>query len=250
MTTALVSAPPSLHVGIIMDGNGRWATARGLARVAGHERGALAIERTIDAAARAGLGTLTLYAFSADNWRRPGAEVRALFALFDRYLRQDIPRLVQHELRLSVSGRRDRIAPSLRRAIDDAETATAGGTALHVRLAIDYSARDAIWHAVEATLRGDGATREAFAARVASGRGVLTVTPDVDLVIRTGGEHRLSDFLLWESAYAELWFTPVAWPDFTDAHLSEALAAFNRRERRFGRLASPASSRANGSASA
>ena len=250
MTTALVSAPPSLHVGIIMDGNGRWATARGLARVAGHERGALAIERTIDAAARAGLGTLTLYAFSADNWRRPGAEVRALFALFDRYLRQEIPRLVQHEVRLSVIGRRDRIAPSLRRAIDDAETATAGGTALHVRLAIDYSARDAIWHAVEATLRGDGATREAFAARVASGRGVLTVTPDVDLVIRTGGEHRLSDFLLWESAYAELWFTPVAWPDFTDAHLSEALAAFNRRERRFGRLASPASSRANGSASA
>ena len=250
MTTATMSAPPSLHVGIIMDGNGRWATARGLARVAGHERGALAIERTIDAAARAGLGTLTLYAFSADNWRRPGAEVRALFALFDRYLRQEIPRLVQHGVRLSVIGRRDRIAPSLCRAIHDAETATAGGTALHVRLAVDYSARDAIWHAVEATLRGDGATREAFAARVASGRGVPTATPDVDLVIRTGGEQRLSDFLLWESAYAELWFTPVAWPDFTDAHLSEALAAFNRRERRFGRLASSTSSWASDSASA
>jgi undecaprenyl diphosphate synthase len=239
-----------LHVGIIMDGNGRWATARGLARVAGHERGAVAIERTIEAAAEAGIGTLTLYAFSADNWRRPGAEVRALFALFDRYLRQEVQRLVQHDVRLSVIGRRDRIAPSLRRAIDDAETATANGRALHVRLAIDYSARDAIWCAVEATVREGITTREAFAASVTSGRGVPTDAPDVDLVIRTGGEQRLSDFLLWESAYAEFWFTPVAWPDFTAEHLSDALADFNGRDRRFGRVAVSRPETVTGSASA
>ena len=200
----------SLHVGIIMDGNGRWATRRGLARGAGHRAGAEAVRRVVTAAPDFGITALTLYAFSEDNWKRPRAEIFILMRLFARYLQREVAPLAEQGVRLSVIGRRDRLPAALVTAIAGAEQATAGGTRLHLRLAVDYSAR----------------------AAIRAG----TVLPDTDLVIRTGGEQRLSDFLLWESAYAELWFTDRMWPDFNAADLAEATADFQTRERRFGAL--------------
>ena len=224
-----------LHVAVIMDGNGRWAVARGLPRVAGHREGAKAVRRVVEAAPDAGVGTLTLYAFSSDNWARPPREVAALMRLFRSYLAAETERLVENGVRLSVVGRRDRLAEPLARAIAGAEEATRGGTRLHLRLAIDYSARDAI---VRAAARAGGRepTREEFARLLGEAMGVRAPAPDVDLLVRTGGEQRLSDFLLWECAYAELYFTPRMWPDFDAAALSEAVAEFTRRERRFGRV--------------
>jgi undecaprenyl diphosphate synthase len=216
-----------LHVGMIMDGNGRWATARGMPRVAGHREGARAVRRVVEAAPGAGVRTLTLYAFSSDNWARPSREVSALMRLFRAYLASETARLVQNGVRLSVIGRRDRLADPLARAIAGAEAATARGTRLHLRLAIDYSARDAI---AAAAARMEGSGREAFALALGGG----APAPDVDLLVRTGGEQRLSDFLLWECAYAELVFTPVMWPDFGALELAAAIAEFARRERRFG----------------
>jgi undecaprenyl diphosphate synthase len=231
-----VSAAAPLHVAIIMDGNGRWATARGLPRSAGHRQGAVAVGRIVEAAPAFGIGVLTLYAFSADNWRRPRAETLGLMTLFDEYLRNESDRCLEEGVRLSVIGRRDRLPGHLRRGLESTEARTAEGRALHVRLAIDYSARDAIWLAAERLVRQGHATRDEFAACIASGRGEPADAPPVDLLIRTGGEQRLSDFLLWEAAYAELSFTPVAWPDFGPEHLVAAVANFSRRERRFGGL--------------
>jgi undecaprenyl diphosphate synthase len=221
-----------LHVGIIMDGNGRWATRQGLSRLRGHEAGVEAIRRVVEAAPGQGVGTLTLYAFSSDNWRRPRAEVSALMALLRTYLAKEIDHLVRNGVRLTVIGRRDRLPDGIAQAIGRAEAASAGGDALHLRIAIDYSARDAILSAViKASGRGD-LTREAL-AQLITGEACLR---DVDLVIRTSGEKRLSDFLLWESAYAELHFTNRMWPEFDADDLTEALDAFHRRERRFGGL--------------
>lgn len=221
-----------LHVGIIMDGNGRWATRRGLPRFAGHEAGVEAIRRVMEAAPERGIGTLTLYAFSSDNWRRPEAEVSFLMMLLRRYLRNETRSLVRNDVRLTVIGRRDRLPDGLAGAIGEAEAATAGGRALHMRIAIDYSARDAILKAAAQSNGCANQTRADF-ARLVTGEDNLR---DVDLVIRTSGEKRLSDFLLWESAYAELHFTDVMWPDFGAAELEAALANFHRRERRFGGL--------------
>jgi undecaprenyl diphosphate synthase len=221
-----------LHVGIIMDGNGRWATRQGLSRLRGHEAGVEAIRRVVEAAPGQGVGTLTLYAFSSDNWRRPRTEVSALMALLRSYLAKEIDALVRNGVRLTVIGRRDRLPEGIAQAIERAEAASAGGDALHLRIAIDYSARDAILSAViKANGRGD-LTREAL-AQLITGEACLR---DVDLVIRTSGEKRLSDFLLWESAYAELHFTNRMWPEFDADDLTEALDAFHRRERRFGGL--------------
>ena len=221
-----------LHVGIIMDGNGRWATRQGLSRLRGHEAGVEAIRRVVEAAPAQGVGTLTLYAFSSDNWRRPRAEVSALMALLRSYLAKEIDGLVRNGVRLTVIGRRDRLPDGIAQAIERAEAASAGGDALHLRIAIDYSAREAILSAViKANGRGD-LTREAL-AQLITGEACLR---DVDLVIRTSGEKRLSDFLLWESAYAELHFTNRMWPEFDADDLTEALDAFHRRERRFGGL--------------
>jgi undecaprenyl diphosphate synthase len=224
------------HVAIVMDGNGRWAGARGLPRAAGHRQGTKAVASVVEAAPATGIEVLTLYAFSADNWRRPKAETLGLMSLFSEYLHAETTRCVEAGVKLSVIGRRDRLPPSLRRHVEAAEAATADATRLHLRLAIDYSSRDAIWLAVKGLLETGGRTREDFVARIASGRGGVARDPDVDLLIRTGGERRLSDFLLWECAYAELYFLDVAWPDFTPEHLAEALVAFSRRERRFGGL--------------
>jgi undecaprenyl diphosphate synthase len=221
-----------LHVGIIMDGNGRWATRRGLSRLRGHEAGVEAIRRIVEAAPAQGIGTLTLYAFSSDNWRRPKAEVTALMGLLRFYLANEIQALVRNGVRLTVIGRRDRLPNGIAAAIARAEEATADGDALHLRIAIDYSARDAILNAAMRAAGFGKLTRETFSE-------LITGEPnlrDVDLIIRTSGEKRLSDFLLWEGAYAELHFTDRMWPEFDVDDLAEALASFHRRERRFGGL--------------
>ena len=199
-----------------MDGNGRWATRRALPRAAGHRAGAHAVRRIVEAAPSLGVTMMTLYAMSSDNFARPAAEVSALLRLFGEYLARERPRLVAEGVRLSVIGRRDRLPAPLVRAIDRVEEATAGGDRLAMRLAIDYSARHEI-------------------ARAAAD-GTLGASPDVDLLVRTGGEQRLSDFLLWECAYAELWFTDRLWPDVTAQDLAAAVDDFRRRDRRFGRI--------------
>jgi len=193
-----------------MDGNGRWATRRGLPRAAGHRAGAEAVRRVVAAAPELGVRALTLFAFSADNWKRPPSEVAALMRLFARHLQTEAPKLAERGVRLDVVGRRDRLPAPLVASIAAAERATRDGAELRLRLAVDYSARWAI------------------------SAGVLL--PDVDLLVRTGGERRLSDFLLWESAYAELVFSDVMWPDYTTADLALAIAEFHARQRRFGAL--------------
>jgi len=212
-----------IHLGIIMDGNGRWAAARGLTRTEGHKAGAEAIRPIIETAAEAGIGTVTLYAFACENWRRPKREVAGLMALLRSFLQTEIRHLQRAGVRLTLIGRRDRLAAGLSGRIARAEARTAHGRRLHLRIAFDYSARDAIF----AAAKDHSATcREEFARLVAGD------APDVDLLIRTGGDRRLSDFLLWESAYAELLFVERAWPDFGPAHLKAALAEFAERRRR------------------
>ena len=220
------STSDRLHAAIIMDGNGRWAATRGLPRVAGHRAGAEALRRTVEAAPDLGISVLTVYAFSSDNWRRPQPEVSALMKMFHTYLRREQAKCVDKGVRVSVIGRRDRLPRLLLPVIDECESATARGKTLHLRLAIDYSSRDAILAAARA-LNGN-ATREAVSEALGA--------QDVDLLIRTGGEQRLSDFMLWECAYAELVFTPVMWPDFAASDLAAAVGEFRSRERRFGAL--------------
>jgi len=233
--TLSVAAPSGMHLAVIMDGNGRWANARGLPRVAGHRAGAKAVRRVVEAAPGLGVGTLTLYAFSSDNWQRPPREVGALMRLFRSYLASETERLLENGVRLTVIGRRDRLPEVLARAIAGAEAATAGGTRLHLRLAIDYSAREALLRAA-ALAAGREVERGEFQALLGAAVGAAEPAPDVDLLVRSGGEQRLSDFLLWECAYAELWFTPRMWPDFDASTIAEAVAEFQRRERRFGRV--------------
>ena len=224
------------HVAITMDGNGRWAELRGLPRTEGHRRGAIAVRRVVEAAPDCGITTLTLYAFSANNWRRPQSEVQTLMTIFDQYVRDVGPECLEHNIRFALVGRRDRLPVSVRRHAEQLEHRTADGRALHLRLAIDYSARDAIWSAAERLIAIGLCSRAEFDRSVRSGHGCPSDAPDVDLLIRTGGEQRLSDFLLWESAYAELWFTDILWPDFTSVDLRAAVTAFGNRERRFGGL--------------
>jgi undecaprenyl diphosphate synthase len=221
-----------LHVGVIMDGNGRWATRRGMSRLRGHEAGVDAIRRIVEAAPNHGIGTLTLYAFSSDNWRRPKAEVTGLMTLLRFYLANEVESLVKNGVRLNVIGRRDRLPDGIASAIARAEAATANGDALHLRIAVDYSARDAILNAAVKLAGSVAPTRETFSELVTGEAGLR----EVDLIIRTSGEKRLSDFLLWEGAYAELHFTERMWPEFDADDLAQALQAFDRRERRFGGL--------------
>lgn len=239
------------HVALILDGNGRWALRRGLPRSAGHRAGARAVRRTVEAAARQGVGVLTLFAFSGDNWRRPAEEISALMTLLDRYLAAETSRCVANGVRVNVIGRRDRLSPRLVAAIERAERATADGARLLLRIAVDYSARQTIAAAASRIARL-GPTAGAAAGELADTaiddslferaleRACHSIAgvPPVDLLIRTSGEQRLSDFLLWECAYAELYFTSTLWPDFGEDDLRWALTEFRRRERRFGRLPS------------
>jgi undecaprenyl diphosphate synthase len=222
------------HVAINMDGNGRWALARGRLREEGHIAGAAAVRRTVEAAPPLGITTLTLYAFSSDNWRRPPREVDNLMCLFQKYLDSECARLTDSGVRFSVIGRRDRISDSLRRSIAHVEERTSEGTSLHLRIAIDYSAREALLTAAGRVAEGMPPAREAFERALFEAIHAPGGTRDVDLLIRTGGEQRLSDFLLWESAYAELYFSNVLWPDFTEADLAAAVQAFALRDRRYG----------------
>jgi undecaprenyl diphosphate synthase len=234
--------PAGLHVGIIMDGNGRWATRQGRSRAAGHRAGANVVRRLVEVAPDMGIGTLTLFAFSADNWQRPAREVNWLMRLFSEYLRAEAAPCAEEGVRLTVLGRRDRLSRTLLNAIDYVEPATAAGSRLLLRLAIDYSARDAILRAAQCVTPGTVPSRESFGRLLAIvDHGTPSAGP-VDLLIRTGGERRLSDFLLWECAYAELCFVPTMWPDFGPDHLRDAVADFHQRERRFGALPDAAAS--------
>ena len=232
------AAQSPLHVAIIMDGNGRWASARGRRRTFGHHIGARTVRRIAEAAPGMGIGTLTVFGFSADNWNRPAAEVGALMRLFRVKLADLAEDAVSDRgldgLRLTVIGDRSALPTDVQQAIACAENATRHGTELHLRLALNYSARDAILAAASKHCAG---TREEFALALGEALGEQEPVPDVDLLIRTGGEQRLSDFLLWECAYAELLFTPTMWPDFKPADLEAAVLEFQRRQRRFGRLA-------------
>jgi len=223
-----------LHVAIVMDGNGRWAQSRGSTRSAGHEAGVEAARRVVEAAPDCGISVLSLYAFSSDNWQRPRDEVHALMGLAARFLREQAARASASGVRVDVIGRRDRLPAAVRQAVAVAERATRGGRRLQVRVALDYSARDAILRAARRMPAGP-ATRDSFAALLASVDHGGPVPP-VDLFIRTGGERRLSDFLLWESAYAELHFVDLPWPDFGAVDLAEAVAWYRGRTRRFGGL--------------
>jgi len=237
-----INTDDRLHVAIIMDGNGRWANRRGLPRVAGHRAGLAAARRIVEHAPDIGIGCLTLYAFSSDNWRRPAAEVESIFWLLRAFLRLETARMKQKGAHLEVIGRRDRLPRPALQAIESAERTTAGGERLHLRVAIDYSSRDAITRAAAGAISTLGhelahGSEPALCPEQLGARLRQALTEDcgeVDLLIRTGGEKRLSDFLLWECAYAELLFTDRMWPDFDEADLEAALDEFSHRERRFG----------------
>jgi undecaprenyl diphosphate synthase len=230
------STPPR-HVAIIMDGNGRWAASRHLPRVAGHREGARALRRTIEAAMRHGVEWLTIYAFSSENWRRPAGEVLDLTGLLRQYLRTEITELASNGVRLRFIGDRTRFDPDIQNDLTQAERGTAGNTRLNLTVALSYGARAEILAAARAMgeavrdgkFDADTLTEEGF-AQFLSTDGI----PDPDLILRTSGEQRLSNFLLWQAAYAELAFLDVLWPDFTDAHFAAAMADYARRERRFG----------------
>jgi len=260
-----------MHVAIVMDGNGRWARAQGQPRLFGHREGANAVRRTVEAARREGIEVLTLFAFSGDNWKRPQEEVRGLMNLFRSFLLQEMVSCAENGVRLTVIGRRDRLSPSLLKAVEDAEVFTAGaiqaqsasrsggGDGMLLRIALDYSSRDAIVSAARAWRQcdagesggglrldhaggsaGDNGVRDAFSRLMQAAMHSAVPAPDVDLLIRTGGELRLSDFMLWECAYAELVFTPKMWPEFATEDLLAALDEFRSRQRRFGGLPAPA----------
>ena len=229
----LASSPRSLHVAIISDGNGRWATSRGLPRSAGHRAGAQAARAIIEAAPRLGIHTLTLFALSSANWKRPPAEVSGILRILHEYLLTETSRCIDQGIRLSIIGRRDRLSATLRQAIIDSEAATAHGTRLHLRLAVDYSARNAIYTAAARFYKVTEISQESFSNVMTELRGGSI---DVDVLIRTGGEQRLSDFLLWECAFAEFVFLDKRWPDFTVADLEAAIQEFARRERTRGAL--------------
>jgi undecaprenyl diphosphate synthase len=218
-----------------MDGNGRWAAARGRPRATGHAAGVTALRRIAEAAPLHGITTLTVYAFSADNWNRPRTEVSSLMTLLRRSLAIEVDRCLRNDVRLSIVGRRDRLPGSLVRAIESGEDATASCRRLWLRVAVDYSARDSMARAAACWTQPQPPTREEFALLLAA-VAMSPVAPDVDLLIRTGGEQRLSDFLLWECAYAEMLFTPRMWPEFSAQDLAAAVDEFRRRDRRFGGL--------------
>jgi len=227
------------HVAIIMDGNGRWARARGQPRTAGHRAGARAVRRITQAAAEIGIRQLTLYAFSSENWARPPAEVAALMRLFRRYLRSERAELARSGIRLRIIGRMADLPAEVVREAQRAVHATAHCTAMTLCLAINYGARGEIADACRA-LASDAARGVLSPADIdedaVASRLYQPDMPRLDLVIRTGGDQRLSNFLLWQTAYAELFFTPVAWPAFGADHLADAIRSFHRRERRYGRL--------------
>ena len=233
---ANVPAPP-LHVAIIMDGNGRWALARGLPRTAGHRQGAEAVKRTVRGAGEIGIKYLTLFGFSSENWKRPESEVSDLMGLMRHYLRTELKELERNGARLRVLGEREGLASDIVNLIAEAEQRTAGNSRIFVNIAINYGSRAEIARAARQLAQAvrDGKLAAEAVDENAISRALMTADmPDPDLVIRTSGEQRLSNFMLWQSAYAELMFVDTLWPDFGKSHLEAALADFARRERRYG----------------
>jgi undecaprenyl diphosphate synthase len=233
-------APPPVHVAIIMDGNGRWAKARGLPRIAGHKRGADAVRETVRAAAELGVSYLTLFGFSSENWKRPAAEVQDLMGLLRIYLRSEVAELSRNGVRFRVVGERSRLAADTIALIEEAEAMTAANSGLVLTLALSYGGRQEIVQAARRLAEQTAAGRLDAAAIDENlfARHLFTADiPDPDLLIRTSGEMRISNFLLWQCAYAELAFLDVLWPDFTKRHLEQALREFEGRERRWGGIA-------------
>jgi undecaprenyl diphosphate synthase len=228
--------PDRMHVAIIMDGNGRWATQRGLPRSAGHVEGAKVVREVVETAAAEGVETLTLYAFSAANWARPAHEVAALMRLFGQYLFTETRRCVEQSIRLNVIGRRDRLSESLLRSIEQSERLSAAGSGMHLRIAVDYSSQYSILEAARRAGQAPDLNAESFKRLLHEVDHCNAPASDVDLLIRTGSEQRLSDFLLWECAYAELYFANCLWPEFDQTRLRQALETFAGRDRRFGAL--------------
>jgi undecaprenyl diphosphate synthase len=225
-----------MHVAIIMDGNGRWATQRGLPRTAGHIEGAKAVRATVEVAARADVKMLTLYAFSSANWARPAAETAALMRLFGQYLFTETRRCVEQSIRVNVIGRRDRLSDNLLKSIEQSERSSAGGTGMLLRIAVDYSSQHSILQAARRSNKHAELNNEDFHRLLHEVDHCAHPTSPVDLLIRTGSERRLSDFLLWECAFAELHFSDCLWPDFDEQHFRSALEDFGGRQRRFGGL--------------
>jgi len=231
------SPPPPAHVAIIMDGNGRWAKARGLPRIAGHRRGAEAVRRTVTAAAEFGITYLTLFGFSSENWKRPLDEIDDLMGLLRHYLRGEIAELHANRVRLRVIGERSRLPPDIVTLIDNAEALTDGNSGLRLTIALSYGGRAEIARAARAIALAVQAGRlapEDIDEAVFASHLLTTEMPDPDLLIRTSGEQRISNFLLWQTAYTELVFSSTLWPDFGKADLEKALLDYHGRERRYG----------------
>ena len=226
-----------MHIAIIMDGNGRWASRRHLPRSAGHRAGAKTVDTIVEAAVRNGVTTLTLYAFSAANWGRPHGEVSALFTLLRHYLTTQTRRCLEQSIRINVIGRRDRLSPELLEVIERSEQATADCTRMRLRIAVDYSAQHSMMETCRRLRAAGSIDQNLFIETLAEVDHSAIPAPEVDLLIRTGGEKRLSDFLLWECAYAELHFVDCLWPDFDEKAFSQALEEFSRRDRRCGQVA-------------
>lgn len=234
---ALTHGETVRHLGIIMDGNGRWAAARGLPRAEGHRRGLEALRRIVRAVGELGISYLTIYSFSSENWSRPADEISDLMGLMRRFVRNDLAELHANNVRVRMIGRRDDLAPDILSLIEDGENLTRNNTGLVLVVAFNYGGRQEI---VEAARRAFAAIRDGKFAEADFSVETLprfldtADMPDPDLIIRTSGEQRLSNFLLWQAAYSEFVFTPVLWPDFDRAALEAALAEFGGRERRFG----------------
>jgi undecaprenyl diphosphate synthase len=232
------------HVAIIMDGNGRWAAARGLPRGEGHRRGVEALRRTVRAAGEIGIGILTIFAFSSENWARPKSEIRDLLGLLRLFIRNDLADLKRNNVRVRVIGERETLAPDVRRLLEEAEEMTQGNDGMTLVVAFNYGARQEIARAAQRLADEVAAGRISSADITAERLSQFMDMPDLpdpDLIIRTSGEQRLSNFLLWQSAYSELVFVPTFWPDFDRAALEQAISEFARRERRFGGLAAAGS---------
>lgn len=239
------AAAPPRHVAIIMDGNGRWAAARGLPRREGHRRGVEALRRTVRAAGELGIRFLTIFSFSAENWSRPKAEIRDLMGLLRLFVRNDLAELHRNNVRVLVIGERDDLEPDIRALVEEAEALTHANAGLTVVVAFNYGARQEIARAARALAievrEGRLDPQQVTAERLATGLDTAAL-PDPDLIIRTSGEQRLSNFLLWQGAYSELVFVPIYWPDFDRAALEAAIHEYHRRERRFGGLVAQAGS--------
>jgi len=226
------------HIAIIMDGNGRWAGSRHLPRVEGHRAGIESVRAAVETSARLGVQVLTLYAFSVENWKRPDTEVSALMGLLKRYLRLELNSLLRNDIRFHVIGERDRLSREVCRELEQAEVRTAGNTGMIFNIALSYGGRAEIVEAARRLIR-DGVAADAVDESAFASRLYTAGQPDPDLLIRTSGEMRVSNFLLWQIAYAEIWVTDALWPDFRARHLLEAIVDYQRRDRRYGAIASP-----------